>query len=694
MKKDDETKVSSSAEAPPAEERGAAAGAGSSGTGDRRRSIADRDAHRFTVTLFDNLAARTARTKNVSLLELHDLVLGPDAPTKKELPLLSGRRYGDQRSGSGSLRHDGNVVGVTLIELDDDVGTLGVEGTVMRLQRAGVRSLVYTSPSYSQERFKLRILAPTSRDAPAAEHGRLIARLNGVVGGQASVESFTLSQSYYYGRVAGNPAHRAAIVDGEFIDLLDQLDDRAIGKPEEKAKPKVDDKRAAGFKTKLALIGDGPGQEGFHETIGAAAASYVATYGKDCDRDGLKALLRKAIEDAPKKAGRDEDIRKYLSDRYLDPVIESAVRKGFGDRKRDDDGGSVVLRSGADITPEPIRWLWRYWLALGAFHLLAGDPGVGKSTIAMAIAAIVTRGLKWPDGTQCEARDVVIYSGEDSIERTLLPRFLAAGGDPKRVRFVTGREVRGKLVPFDPSTDMPALIEAASGLDVGLVIIDPVVLAVPGDSHKNAEVRRGLQPVADVGTALDCAVLGITHLSKGTKGRDPLERINGSVAFGALARGTMAAVRPADQDDPRLLVRAKYNDGPDGGGFEYRLHQEPLPDRPDIIAQRPVWGDALDGSARELVNDAEKDDRVSKVDMAEMWLQESLSRGPMPSSDLEKAAGEAGIAERTLKRAKKNMGVVSEPLAGAGKNAPWYCRLREQAAPTAAGLFDEQGGGR
>ena len=123
--------------------------------------------------------------------------------------------------------------------------------------------------------------------------------------------------------------------------------------------------------------------------------------------------------------------------------------------------------------------------------------------------------MRWPDGSANEAGDVLIWTGEDGITDTLLPRLLAAGGNPDRVHFVDGITEHGKARAFDPATDMPELAKAARRLpNLKLIILDPIVSAVPGDSHKNTEVRRGLQPVVDMGAELDCAVLGISHFAK------------------------------------------------------------------------------------------------------------------------------------------------------------------------------------
>ena len=92
----------------------------------------------------------------------------------------------------------------------------------------------------------------------------------------------------------------------------------------------------------------------------------------------------------------------------------------------------VILTCGTELTPEPIRWLWPGWLALGKLHILAGAPGQGKTTLATTMMATVTIGGRWPDGTRCEAGNVLIWSGEDDPADTLLPRLMAAGADLSR----------------------------------------------------------------------------------------------------------------------------------------------------------------------------------------------------------------------------------------------------------------------
>ena len=335
----------------------------------------------------------------------------------------------------------------------------------------------------------------------------------------------------------------------------------------------------------------------------------------------------------------------------------------------------VILRRGCDVEPVPIDWLWSGWLAAGKLHLIGGAPGTGKTTVAVALAATVSSGGRWPDGSSARAGSVVIWSGEDDNADTLNPRLRAAGADLRRVHTVGGVIDQGESFPFDPSQDMAALRAAILALpDVRLIVIDPVVSAISGDSHKNAEVRRGLQPLVDLAGELRCALLGVTHFSKGTSGRDPVERITGSLAFGALARMVwVTAKQDADDDRPerRVLLRAKSNIGPDGGGFAYELQQEPLPDFPDIEASRVIWGEAIDGTAREVLADAEAqgEDAQERRD-AVSWLRELLSSGELSVREVKRQAEDAGHAWRTVQRAMRTAGVESK-RSGFGEQARW-----------------------
>lgn len=334
----------------------------------------------------------------------------------------------------------------------------------------------------------------------------------------------------------------------------------------------------------------------------------------------------------------------------------------------------VVLTCGADLTPEPVQWLWPDWLALGKFHLLAGAPGQGKTTIAMGMAATVTIGGRWPDGSCCEAGNVLIWSGEDDYTDTLLPRLIAAGADRSRVFFVDGTRTGNAVRPFDPSTDTRTLKDAIEKIgSVRLIVIDPVSTAVAGDSHKNTEVRRGLQPLVDLAATINSALLGITHLSKGGQGSDPAQRVIGSIAFTAVARVVLVAARVKSEDgvDKRILARSKSNIGPDNGGFEYHLAQvEALP---GIDASRIEWGQAVEGSARDLLTDpAEGDDGTDHADAVGLLKAELTADCWTEANQATQPLKDAGFTKKQIWIASKKLNVVRKK---GGMGGGWYWRL-------------------
>lgn len=352
-------------------------------------------------------------------------------------------------------------------------------------------------------------------------------------------------------------------------------------------------------------------------------------------------------------------------------LLEQARAKQAAIESKGRDDG-VILVNGADLQPMPVAWLWQYWLALGKLHILAGAPGQGKTTIATAVAATLTIGGRFPDGARCTPGNVLIWSGEDDPADTLLPRLIAAGANKDRVFFVTGSRVNGEVTTFDPARDMVQLVAAAERIGgVGLLIVDPVVSAVAGDSHKNTEVRRALQPLVDLAANLNCAVLGISHFSKGGQGQDPTQRVVGSVAFAAVARVVWVAakVKSDDGQDRRILARSKSNIGPDDGGFEYQLEQvEALP---GIDASRVAWGKAVEGSARELLTDPASDEQSPRDDATE-FLRDMLGSGPVPVKTVQEEAKQAGHSWATVRRASDGLAIIKKK---GGMSDGWYWQL-------------------
>jgi putative DNA primase/helicase len=261
----------------------------------------------------------------------------------------------------------------------------------------------------------------------------------------------------------------------------------------------------------------------------------------------------------------------------------------------------------------------------------------------------------------------------------LLPRLMAAGGDRNRVYFVDSTRIAGESLSFDPARDMKALQTAAEKVgNVRLLIVDPIVSAVTGDSHKNTETRRALQPLVDLAASMNAALIGITHFSKGGQGGDPSQRVMGSVAFTAVARVVLVAAKVAGDDpkeDRRILARSKSNIGPDDGGYEYHLEQgEPLP---GISASYVTWGASVAGSARELLSDPNEaqDDGKSAIESASDFLREVLKDGITPCKTIQAEGKDAGISWSSIRRAADAIVVVKKKGADG-----WYWKLNDREA--------------
>ena len=194
---------------------------------------------------------------------------------------------------------------------------------------------------------------------------------------------------------------------------------------------------------------------------------------------------------------------------------------------------------------------------------------------------------------------------------------------------------------------------------------------------RNAETRRDLQPVKDLCEATGAAGLGIHHLAKGSVGREPQERLVGSVAFSAVARVVMIAtkmpLREGEKNERRVLIRAKSNVGPDEGGYVYSLEQTELSGYP-IFASCVLWGEAIEGTAREVLAEAELETERAPRDEAKDFLLTLLGEGPVDAKAVFAAARGAGISTNTLKRAKADLKVKSVRT-GFGKDASFQWEL-------------------
>jgi hypothetical protein len=200
---------------------------------------------RFSVSIFPDLSGSRIKPEKLNLAELGEKVLMTNADDKFSLPLIKLASFGDQRTDNNSLRHNANVKSISGVEGDYDAKEVSFEEAVRRVRDARLNALIYTSPSYTVAEPKWRVILPSSQELPPSDRAKLTARINGVLGGILASESFTLSQAYFYGYVNSGPAPQIEIVDGDFIDLRDDLDANACGRKQARADNDAPPRRTA-----------------------------------------------------------------------------------------------------------------------------------------------------------------------------------------------------------------------------------------------------------------------------------------------------------------------------------------------------------------------------------------------------------------------------------------------------------------
>lgn len=331
---------------------------------------------------------------------------------------------------------------------------------------------------------------------------------------------------------------------------------------------------------------------------------------------------------------------------------------------------SLASRQYRNIEPQAVEWLWHDRIALGKLSLLVGQPGLGKTFLACDIAARVSTGDAFPDGSLPATGEAAILTCEDGAADTLRPRLDAAGADVSKVHHIDGIcSSDGKPHFLSLASHLPAVGEWLSlHPEVRLLVVDPISAFMgEGDSHKNAEVRAVLGPLAELAERHRLAVLGITHLSKGQA--KAINRIIGSIAFVAAARAAWLIGEDPDDVERRLLLPVKNNLGK-AGGLAYRLVG-------DNQSTRVEWdSEPVLISADDIDDDGER----TPIDEAMAWLEAQLANAAVPSAGVLKRAKADGIAERTLHRAKKELGIISERE---GKN--WVWRLPDTPQGDTAG---------
>ncbi len=323
-----------------------------------------------------------------------------------------------------------------------------------------------------------------------------------------------------------------------------------------------------------------------------------------------------------------------------------------------------------DVAPERVEWLWPGRVPFGKLVVLDGDPGLGKSTLMLDIAARCSTGSPLPDGSRLAGPiSTLILSAEDSVGDTIRPRLEAGGADLERVRVFRslddGEGPRPPVLPGDLDV-VEALVQEDGAR---LVIVDPLMAYLGGqyDAHRDQDVRRALHVFAAWAERTGAALVVVRHLNK-APGGNPIYRGGGSIGIvGAARAGMVIAPDPADEKR-RVVACLKSNLSAEPASLAYRL----VPDEVHDCA-RVQWDGASHLRAVELLNPP----RESKLAAADGFLENLLADGPVLVGEIKSEAQAEGISWRTVERAKDDLSVAAFRKGEPGRRGggSWWWKL-------------------
>ena len=322
-----------------------------------------------------------------------------------------------------------------------------------------------------------------------------------------------------------------------------------------------------------------------------------------------------------------------------------------------------------DIESEEVDWLWYPWLPLGKITILEGNPGEGKTTLALQLAAIISRGWPFPDaggrpGIPREPASVIVMNSEDGLADTLRPRLDRAQADCTRIFALMGVRVQDKGRSVDRSIGLQDVLDIEEEIvkhQARLLIVDPLqaYLGASVDMSQANETRPILSAIGNMAGRNKCAVLMIRHLRK-TGGR-PVERGLGSIDFFGAARSVAMTVQDPDNEGQYLIAHSKCTLAPKAKSQGYTLT--------DGFAWTSISSRTADDLAAAPLTHKE----ASAVTEAEQFLQRTLASGPVAAKEVIAIARREGISQRTLEAAKAGLS-ESKKIGNF-----WFWQLRDPA---------------
>lgn len=304
-----------------------------------------------------------------------------------------------------------------------------------------------------------------------------------------------------------------------------------------------------------------------------------------------------------------------------------------------------------NVQEEQVEWLWKPYIPLGKISIIQGDPGEGKTTLALAVTTAITMGTALPNGDGIQRANVIFQTAEDGLADTIKPRLEQLGADCSLVHIIDEEEQA--LTLLDERIE-----EAIIKTNAKFLILDPLQAYLGGtDMHSANGIRPLMRQLAGVADRTGCAIVIIGHLNK--KGGKSQYRGLGSIDIYAAARSVLTVGRVSEDECLRAIVHNKSNLSSAGTPLAFRL------DPTDGFS----WAGEYSITVDELLG-GKKPQSEGQFVKARRFIEKVLTSGSIAAADIMQQAEEQGISAKTLNRAKSALGVISIKQGG-----QWYWQL-------------------
>lgn len=309
----------------------------------------------------------------------------------------------------------------------------------------------------------------------------------------------------------------------------------------------------------------------------------------------------------------------------------------------------------ADVEAVAVKWLWKPYIPLGKITIIQGDPGEGKTTLALSIAAALTQGEMLPNEAESQAPMNVIYqTAEDGLADTITPRLEAVNADCTRVLVID--ESKEELSMTDERIE-----KAIQQTGAKLIILDPIQAYIGAnvDMHRANEIRPVMSKLGRIAEEYGCAVVLIGHMNKAA-GQKSSYRGLGSIDITAVARSVLIVGKMRDSPSKRIMTQAKSSLAPVGKSLLFEINENSALE----------WKSEVDITAEQFLENGGAE--LSKLEIATEFLLETLKDGKVSQKEIAAAASDYDFSARTLNEAKKNLKVLSIKA-----DNKWYWKLSD-----------------